>query len=85
MIINLEFLTLDYIIIFLTVIFIMFAFWKGFINSILSLFGTIVLNGTLFIRSIIRPFGQHGNRRSQRPPNSHRRRENKKAYTQGML
>ena len=46
MIINLEFLILDYIIIFLTVIFIMFAFWKGFINSILSLLTWV---GSVFI------------------------------------
>tara|TARA_B100001057_G_scaffold398640_1_gene409262 strand:- start:3097 stop:3642 length:546 start_codon:yes stop_codon:yes gene_type:complete len=44
--INLELLPFDYIIIALALIFIVFSFWKGFINSILGLLTWI---GSLFI------------------------------------
>ena len=46
MIINIEYLIFDYVILILTVIFIIFGFWKGFINSILSLLTWV---GSVFI------------------------------------
>ena len=45
-ILNLQILPFDYVIIALTIIIVIFYFWKGFINSILSLLTWI---GSLFI------------------------------------
>ena len=44
--INFEILPFDYLVIILTLIFIIFSFWKGFINSILGLLTWI---GSIFI------------------------------------
>jgi len=46
MIINFEFLFLDYIVLIISLIFIIFGFWKGFINSILGLLTWV---GSVFI------------------------------------
>ncbi len=44
--INFTFLSFDYVVLLLTIIFVIFSFWKGFINSILGLLTWI---GSIFI------------------------------------
>ena len=44
--INLELLSFDYLVIFIAAIFIVFGFWKGFINSVLGLLTWV---GSVFI------------------------------------